>query len=78
MCMYVCVHLYNVPRTYIYVSIYISSVTHLFTRAHTQTHKHTHTHTHTQVADNLYTFLQAFYAEHPELLEGGLYVMGER
>lgn len=31
-----------------------------------------------QVADNLYVFLQEFYALYPELLARGLYVMGER
>lgn len=30
------------------------------------------------MADNLYVFLQGFYALHPELLNRGLYIMGER
>ncbi|KAM3567316.1 hypothetical protein VYU27_010536 [Nannochloropsis oceanica] len=29
------------------------------------------------VAENLYVFLQGFYAMYPELLDGGLYIMGE-
>lgn len=31
-----------------------------------------------EVAGNLWTFLQGFYALYPELLDRGLYIMGER
>ena len=64
------------------VCTYYSALHYLLSHTHTPQHNPTaspeaYSRTEAQVADNLWRFLQGFYARYPQLLARGLYIFGE-